>query len=288
MEEGLVSETEAAGAANDEIQANGNGRVDAESLRRLRLIEFLRELVRTEGRVEAAKLLGVNYKTLVRAEESGHITGRMGDALERLLLSQDGPSEQEVPRRVNELEGRVAALEAELESLATEMRSGLDALRVAVEDRESVQGNGDQDQERDGVAERAEVAVRLPVTDSHRPKPSTERRPDREVVSEEPADDDPLVYGAAWPLVKEWRRLRASHPNEGTSLSWLAAEEKLLKLELAMLEEYGLTLPPETQPLRGFARRGQTSWRRTALCDARKARARRRLLRVLGVGLWWK
>ena len=35
--------------------------------------------------MEAAELLGVNYRTLVRAEESGKITGRMSDALERLL-----------------------------------------------------------------------------------------------------------------------------------------------------------------------------------------------------------
>ena len=69
------------------------------------------------------------------------------------------------------------------------------------------------------------------------------------------------------------------HPNEGTSLSWLAAEEKLLTLELAMLEEHGLTLPPETQPLKGFARRGQTSWRRTELDDTRKALERRKLMR---------
>ena len=32
-------------------------------------------------------------------------------------------------------------------------------------------------------------------------------------------------------------------------------------LVLAMLEEHGLTLPPERQPLRGFGRRGQTTHR---------------------------
>ena len=64
----------------NERDVNGNGSVDAERLRRLRLSEFLRELVRQEGRMEAAELLGVNYRTLVKAEESGEITGRMGDA----------------------------------------------------------------------------------------------------------------------------------------------------------------------------------------------------------------
>ena len=68
---------------------DGNGSADAERLRRLRLSEFLRDLVRQEGKMEAAELLGVNHKTLTRAEESGEITGRMGDALELLLRRAD-------------------------------------------------------------------------------------------------------------------------------------------------------------------------------------------------------
>ena len=59
-----------------------------------------------------------------------------------------------------------------------------------------------------------------------------------------------------------------------------------------MLEEHGLTLPPETQPLIGFRRRGQTSWRHTALNDTREALHRRRMLRwvrrVVTLGLWRK
>ena len=288
MDEGLVSETEAAGVANDELQANGNGRLDAESLRRLRLIEFLRELVRAEGRMEAAELLGVNYKTLVRAEESGHITGRMGDALERLLLSQDGHSEQPDPGRVGELEARVAALEARLESLAKELRSGLENVWVGAVGRRNEDGCERDAVDRTRGASETEIESKPWLTGQCPSKPLTERPLDPEVVTEKPADDDPVVYGAAWPLVEEWRRLRASHPNEGTRLSWLAVEERLLKLELAMLEEHGLTLPPETQQLRGFARRGQTSWRRTALDETRRALARRRLLRWVTMGLWWR
>ena len=47
----------------NERDGNGNGSVDAERLRRLRLSEFLRDLVRQEGKMEAADLLGVNHKT---------------------------------------------------------------------------------------------------------------------------------------------------------------------------------------------------------------------------------
>ena len=59
-----------------------------------------------------------------------------------------------------------------------------------------------------------------------------------------------------------------------------------------MLEEHGLTLPPEKEPLRGFGRRGQTTWRWTALDDTRKALRRRKRMRwvrrILTLGLWWK
>ena len=64
------------------------------------------------------------------------------------------------------------------------------------------------------------------------------RREDPELVTEQPAEDDPEVYGAAWPLVEEWRRLREGHPYQGKSLSWLLTQERLLELELAMLEEH--------------------------------------------------
>ena len=102
---------------------------------------------------------------------------------------------------------------------------------------------------------------------------------DRELVTETPAPEDPEVYGPAWPLVEEWRSLREGHPYQGKSLSWLVTQERILVLELAMLEEHGLTLPPEKQPLRGFGRRGQTSWRHTALNDTREALQKRRMLR---------
>ena len=52
-----------------------------------------------------------------------------------------------------------------------------------------------------------------------------------------------------------------------------------------MLEEHGLTLPPEKQPLRGFGRRGQTSWRWKALHDTRVALRKRKLLRWVQAGL---
>ena len=84
----------------------------------------------------------------------------------------------------------------------------------------------------------------------------------------EPADDEEDVFGEVWPLIIEWRELKATHPNEGKSLSWLRTEERFLALELTLLEGHGLTLPPATFPLRGFDRNGQVNWRKTARASA--------------------
>ena len=265
----------------DEVQNDGNGAggPDVEKLRRIRLSGFLRELVREEGKMEAAELLGVNYKTLARAEETGKITGRMGDALERLLGTGDDPE-------VAKLRERVDALEGGVEALAKELRDGLGEIRAAVAGSAEAQG---QDQAQDGEHDDGAAP---PVAGLRPRQPFTERRLDPEIVTEEAADDDPDVYGDAWPLVEEWRRLRADHPHRGKSLSWLTTEERLLTLELAMLEEHGLTLPPEKQPLRGFGRKGQTTHRWKALADTRVALRKRKLLRwvrrILTCGLWRK
>ena len=113
------------------------------------------------------------------------------------------------------------------------------------------------------------------------------RRKYPELATREPADDDEAAFGPAWPLIVEWRGLKDSHPNQGKGLSWLVAEERLMEVEVALLEEHGLTLPPETQPLRGLERGSQLNWLKAALYDTRRARAKRELLRrVLTLGLW--
>ena len=49
---------------------------------------------------------------------------------------------------------------------------------------------------------------------------------------------------------------------------------------MALLEEHGLTLPPENQPLYGLDRGAQVNWRRAALYDTQRASARAELLRL--------
>ncbi len=275
-----------------ERDVNGNGSVEAERLRRLRLGEFLRDLVRQEGRMEAAELLGVNYRTLVKAEESGELTGRMGDALELLLRRADDAEVVRLRERVGALEERMAAWEGGVETppaAVAEDEGESSQIEGGDEDGTQAQPQGGQHEE---GADRSETRAVPPVAGLRSKKRAMLRRLDPEVVTENPAEDDEEVYGDAWPLVEEWRSLREGHPHRGASLSWLVTKERLLVLELAMLDDHGLTLPPETQALRGFGRKGQTNWRRKALADTRVALRKRELLRwvrtVLTLWLWRK
>ena len=51
---------------------------------------LLRDVIKEHGTMGAAQVLEVNYKTLVRTLVSRRLTGRMSDALERMLLSGGG------------------------------------------------------------------------------------------------------------------------------------------------------------------------------------------------------
>ena len=98
------------------------------------------------------------------------------------------------------------------------------------------------------------------------------------------------MFGGAWALIQEWRELKETHPSRGRGLAWLRRQERLLTVELALLEEHGLTLPPETYPLKGLDRGAQVNWRHKALFDTQKARGKREilrwLLRALSLRMW--
>ena len=294
-----VEQTPDDGAMGDETPSDGGVGEgwDVEKARRHRLSGFLRDLIRQEGKMEAAELLGVNNKTLTRAEDSGEITGRLGDALELLLRRADDSEVARLREAVRAMEERLAVLEGDGETPGADAEgrgvSGRaetgdedEANTQAQDEKEDDMESQTQDGRDGGGAGRSEAGAAPQVVRLRPVNPDTLQPFDPEIVTVEPADDDVEIYGDAWPLVEKWRKLRDGYPNQGKSLSWLAARERLLVLELAMLEEHGLTLPPEKQPLRGFGRSGQTSWRRTALADTRKTLARRKRLRWIARWLW--
>ena len=276
----------------------GDGTPSLESLRELRLRALLNDLVKDLGQAKAAAELGIDRKTLWRSEGAGQMSARLVDALERMLLQravaameEDRETVRSLAERVGELEGQFApalaadgggngdgsggdgdmdgavadALRREFAQEIQRLERRLEAQRSAVPDA----GSGGAGTVRAGAG-------------------AARRYPD--LVTREAGDDDEQVYGAAWELISEWRTLWVGHSPRGKGLAWASRRERILELEVAMLEERGLTLPPETAPLRGLDRNEQRNWRVRELAKVRRQRARLERLRwarrVLTLGLW--
>ena len=268
---------------------------DVENVYHMRLMALLQELVREKGYKGAARVLEIDPATVTESAKTGQLTRRVRQALERALQEGVGSAAERQRRRNEEVEGRVEKLEGEVETLGKEARRRLSAVEgaVAALGRNDHQGTGaghaGTGPSRGGADEAEAGAARAGRKPPSKPRV---RREYPDLATREPAPDDEEIFGEAWPLIVEWRGLKDAHPNEGKGLDWLTAQERLSELELALLEEHGMTLPPEKQPLRGLDRSGQTSWRRTALYDTRRARAQAELLRkvrrVVTFGLWRK
>ena len=264
----------------------GDGAPSIESLRELRLRALLNDLMHDLGPVKAAEQLGIDRKTLWRSEGAGEMSPRLIEALERLLLARAAADGQ----RVKALEERVAGLERQLAAPAAENSSGdggdVDGAVVEALREEFAQNI----QRLEWRLEAWQGAVPEVGSSGFRTGRTRSQRRYPDVVAWQPADDDEQVYGAAWPLVDEWRRLWAGHSPTGRGLAWVSTRQRVLELEVAMLEEHGLTLPQETAPLRGLDRGEQLDWRVRELAGVRRKRARLDLLRwarrALTLGLW--
>ena len=198
--------------------------------------------------------------------------------------------------RNDELAGRVEKLEGHVNEMGEEMSRGLAAVRDEVKALRNEHGQALQRVEsRLAMVEGSGGAPGTPAAANPVARPTARpklRREFPELATLEPAEDDQDVFGDAWELIQEWRELKETHPNRGKGLEWLRQEERFLTVELALLEEHGLTLPPETYPLRGLDRGAQVNWRWKALVDTQGARKKREILlwplRVLSLGKWRK
>ena len=267
------------------------GSRDVENVYHMRLMTLLQELVREKGYKGAARVLEIDHRTVAVCSKTGQMSRRARQALERALQEGVGSAAVRQRERNDGLEERVQSLEKGQESFGKEVRRRLSAVEggIAAVRRDKTQGTG-AGHAGAGPSPRGADESEARASAQHRKPPSRPRvrREYPDLVTLEPAPDDEEIFGEAWPLIVEWREMKDAHPNEGRGLAWLADEERMLVVELALLEDHGMTLPPEKQPLRGFDRDGQTSWRRTALYDTRRARRKRELLRRLTLGLWWR
>ncbi len=265
-----------------------------------RLMALLYDVVRREGgRSGAARVLGVDRRTVGMCIDDGRLTRRMRKALER-VLREEASSAVDQPEPDEALEGRVEALEEELHNGLDAVRGEFKALREElaltleeIEERAArVEAPPENGQEFPGSADAPSATGQAPEKAPATDKPSAgagfPKRLYPELVTKEPAPDDREVFGEAWPLIEEWREIwKAGHVGTGKGLAWLETEERVRELEVAMLEEHGLTLPPEKQPLHGLWRSTQLDWRKATLHEVRRAAAWRHLARkVLTLGLW--
>ena len=251
-----------------------------EDIDHMRLMTLLNELVNDGGVMKATQALGVDYKTLTASLRRGRLSRRMRKALENALLEGGGSPSAEQRERNDELEERLKDVEAQGKGAT----KGLFMVKGEVKTLRDEQAGLERRlaQLEGGGEGRAKSGAGGPMKMRSAP-----RRKFPDLLTLEHVDGDEEVFGEAWPLIVQWRKLMASHPNGGRGLAWLRDEERLRAMELALLEEHGLTLPPETYPLRDFARNGQITWRRTALFDTRRAVRKRVILRrIFTLGLW--
>ena len=160
-----------------------------------RLGALLQDLAHTHGKVQAAELLGVNYRTLARCLESGELTATMRQALEG--YAGELPNDGELPDVVttdgtqdeNRGDDEVALLRQEVAALRAEVSrvTGEFDDRLARLER--------------GAAGQSQPASAPPQPDTPRP------RIHPQVVTVEPGQDDERVYRGAMPLIAEWRAI---------------------------------------------------------------------------------
>ena len=269
----------------EEKLLEGDATPNLESLQKVRLTALLHDLMK-EGKLEAAQLLGVNYKTLAAAVDSGVLTPRLSDALEKVLLSREIEAFEKVRERVEEMEGRVEAVEKQTRGIPGEIE---EAVAREVERRMAQT----EEPPVDAKKQTPKAATQDGAVDKgSAPARQLFRRTSPSVVTMEPQPGDEQVFGDAWPLVDEWRRMRERHPTDGRGVSWLVDEERLRELEIALVGEHGLTMPPDTGPWDSLSRRTQVRWRTQTLERVHRERVlaqwRRWIRRILTLGLWRK
>ena len=199
---------------------------DVENVYHMRLMALLSELVRERGYKGAARVLDIDQRTVAESAKTGRLSRRVRQALERALQEGVGSAAARQRERNDKLEERVEGLEKGHDELGKELRRRVAAVEgeVAALRRDAAQGTGagmtgpgPAQAETDGSEAGASGQGRKPPS---RPRV---RREYPDLVTREPADDDEEAFGAAWPMVVEWRGQKDEHPNDGKGLEWLTA-----------------------------------------------------------------
>lgn len=320
----MTTEGGAGGAAPGSPPSGG---VDAAGPRAVRLGGLRQDLLDARGRLRTSKLLGVSERTLQRAEAEGRLTEQLCRALERyeagLLESSRAAGSREsrdsrepgaqpvdavdnrrelvrLTRRVDRLDERVQALQDERPEIQAtlarlhRLEASVDELQQQVAALQSVTG-GDAGglPASPGASATTSSASLTSLTRSTKSTAGRAGAPLRrypELVTEEAVPGESRVYGAARSVILEWRQTRKRRERASTTLERLKADERLLELELLLVGEHGLTLPPADRPWDGIRRQSELWVLDQALQQVRRQRRWAQLrywgLRLLTLGLW--
>ena len=286
-ENGQCAAEEANVTAESEMYPETSRSLD--SLGEMRLVALLGDMIEAQGKPQAAKTLGVSVRTLGRFEESGRLTRIVAAALETHLLQGGGSAADRQRRQAADTAERVAALEKALsEGLGAVRREGetareeqaraLSELATRVAALETAAPGAGPVAAGNGPAGRASAAK--PVVE--RP-----RRDYYDLVTAEAEPGEDLVYGdAATAVIVQWRKARDAVGECQDALDRLNARERVLELEIALIQEHELTLPPATYPWDRGDRRQEVRRRTGYLDGLRVARNRLKLRRLFTFGLW--
>ena len=262
-----------------------------------RLRVYLGRLVDAQGRMKAADALRINYKTLARGlDEQGPLTvwlraALLVKALEDGVTALAGEGQASGDAGAQVPSGGIG-------ELAGEVRGATEVLRALTSAVEQLRGEHGERlaalEERLAAVEaqprpaEASPVIGAPRIASGKQAPSAGGQPaPARVVTEQAGPGDEDAYGAPWPLVEEWRAVHERHPPGGTGVAWLRDEERLRELEIALIAEHALALPPERFRWDAVTRRAQLHWRELTLARVRGERRRAQWRRRLTLGIWW-
>ena len=263
-----------------------------DSLRELRLTALLGDLIGEQGKTQAAETLGLSARTLTRFEESRRLTPTLTGALERHLLEGGGSAAATQRHRLGMLEDGLAELERAL-------REGMAALSQEGQEADERQTKAQAELEQRVAALEAANAGTPAASAGKGPpgnpalaaRPVVERprRTYYDLVTAEAEPGEELVYGeAATAVIVKWREARDAVPRTRDALDRLNARERWLQLEVELIQEHELTLPPATYPWDWGDRRQEVRRRTEAVDEVIVDRKMLRLRRFLTLGLWRK
>ena len=104
------------------------GRNSVRDMHHLRLMALLQELVRTWGYTGTARVLEIDPRTVTSSMQSGQLTQRVRESLQRALQHGVGSAADRQRERSDKLEDRLDKLEDQLKELKENLRSGLKVL----------------------------------------------------------------------------------------------------------------------------------------------------------------